>query len=334
MTVGRKDLTVWEGDGARLVDLGGEVACLGFRSSGGTVGPGIAEAIRLTAEEVERNWRGLVLAGEGRDFSAGTNLMLVLMEAENGDWDEVDCLVREIQDAAVALRRLRRPVVAVLHGLAVGAGAELCLAADRVLFDPDTRFGVTGTEAGLIPAAGGCLAAASLAASRAREAGLPDSSIPLAALFESMAEADVSRDGGSAVQLRFARPGDRVLERGRRRLEEAKRTVLELSRSGVRRAADTGLVPAAGRDAAAGLKLGALAKRRAGHWNDHDAKVAIKLADVLTGGDVCAGTAVSEEYMLDLEREAFLSLCGEPQTRARIRGRLEAGNPLRQETGR
>lgn len=331
MPAGGEEAAVWEGDGARLVDLGGEVACLRFRSPRDTVGPGIAEAIRRCGEEVERNWRGLVLAGDGKDFGIGLNLLLVLTEAENGDWDELDLLAREMQSAAVAIRALRRPVVAAPHGRTLGAAAAICLAADRIVCGWDVRFGLTETEDGLVPVAGGCLAAALLAEQRARSAGLADCAIPLGALFEAITEAKVYGAQPIAGRIGYFGRGDLAVE-SEERLDAAKRLVLQLAAAASQTGSGrlpTGRVAAAGREAIAGLKLRSLFKRREGRWSDHDVKVAGKLAEVIAGGDVYSGTAVSEAYLLELEREAFLSLCGEPLTRARLRHRLSTGERLR-----
>ncbi|WP_123043166.1 enoyl-CoA hydratase-related protein [Cohnella candidum] len=335
MPAGGKQAAVWIGDGARLVDLGGEVACLRFHGPHHAVGPGIAEAIRRSGEEVERNWRGLVLAGDGKDFGIGLNLLLVFTEAENGDWDELDLLAREMQSAAVAIRTLRRPVVAAPHGRTFGAAAAICLAADRIVFGRDVRFGLTETEEGLVPAAGGCLAAALLAERRARSAGLADPAVPLGALFEAMMEAEVYGAQPVAGRIGYFGRGDLAVE-PEERLDAAKRMVLQLAAAASQTGggnADgcepSGRVAAAGREAIAGLKLRSLFKRREGRWSDHDVKVAGKLAEAIAGGDVFPGTAVSEAYLLELEREAFLSLCGEPLTRARIRHRLATGERLR-----
>ncbi|MFB9277434.1 3-hydroxyacyl-CoA dehydrogenase/enoyl-CoA hydratase family protein [Cohnella cellulosilytica] len=321
--------TIFAEDGTELIDLGDDVACLEFRSRHSALGPGALAAVRRSAEEVERNWRGLVLANEGRDFGVGANLRLLLMEAENGEWAEIDLLIRELQASVRALRRLPRPVVAAPRGKTLGVGAELCMPADRILFATETYFGLDETGIGLIPAGGGCLAAAALARERADEAGLDDATQPLTRLFESIAMAKVSESGHDAKRLGYWRGGDAVLMRDETRIYEAKNAVLELERRGYAVPESERRVAVGGRETAAVLKVAVSVMRRGGFMTEHDARVAGKLAEVLTGGSVPAGTAVSEQSLFDLEREAFLSLCGEPLTQARMRHALLTGKRLR-----
>ncbi|MFD0672492.1 3-hydroxyacyl-CoA dehydrogenase NAD-binding domain-containing protein [Cohnella sp. GCM10027633] len=320
---------VFAGDGASLIDLGDEVACLEFHSRSNAIGPGVLAAIRRAAGETERNWRGLVIANEGRNFCVGANLMLLLMEAENEEWDDIDLIIRDFQDSMRGLRTMARPVVAAPHRMTLGGGVEACLPADRIVFSAETYFGLVETGVGLVPAGGGCLAAAALAADRAEEAGLDDVRSPLTALFESIAMAKVSDSAHGAKRLGYWRPGDKAVLREESRIAEAKRTVLELDRLGYAAPEANRNVVVGGRDAAAVMKLGVQSMRRGGYITDHDAKIAGKLAHALSGGDVPAGTAVPEQRLLDLEREAFLSLCGEKLTQDRMRHMLATGKPLR-----
>lgn len=320
---------VFAGDGASLVDLGDEVACLEFHSKSNAIGPDVLAAIRGATGEVERNWRGLVIANEGRNFCVGANLMLLLMEAENEEWDDIDLIIRDFQDRMRGLRMMARPVVAAPHRMTLGGGVEACLPADRIVFSAETYFGLVETGVGLIPAGGGCLAAAALAQDRAEAAGLDDVRSPLLALFETIAMAKVTGSGYEAKRLGYWRPGDKVVMREEARIAEAKRMVLELDRLGYAAPETDRSIVVGGRDAAAVMKLGVQSMRRGGYITDHDVKIAGKLAYALSGGDVPAGTAVSEQRLLDLEREAFLSLCGEPLTQARMRHMLATGKPLR-----
>jgi len=321
--------TIFKGDGASLIDIGDDVACLEFHSPHNAIGPGVLSAIRRAAEEVERNWRGLVLANEGRNFCVGANLMLLLMEAENGEWEEIDLIIREFQSSMRSLRVMPRPVVAAPHRMTLGGGVEACLPADRILFAAETYFGLVETGVGLIPAGGGCMAAAALAHERSEAAGLDDVTAPLARLFESIAMAKVSESGHDVKRLGYWRGGDAVVIRDETRIAEAKSAVLELDRLGYAVPEADRRIAVGGREAAALLKVGVSSMRRGGYISDHDALIAGKLADALTGGDVPAGTSVREQALLDLEREAFLSLCGEPLTRARMRAMLATGKPLR-----
>ncbi|TFE23701.1 3-hydroxyacyl-CoA dehydrogenase/enoyl-CoA hydratase family protein [Cohnella luojiensis] len=321
--------TVFAADGASLIDLGDDVACLEFHSPHNAIGPGVLSAIRQASEEVDRNWRGLVLANEGRNFCVGANLMLLLMEAENGEWEEIDLIIREFQMSMQSLRVMPRPVVAAPHRMTLGGGVEACLPSDRILFAAETYFGLVETGVGLIPAGGGCLAAAVLAQDRAEAAGLDDVTSPISQMFETIALAKVSESGHHAKRLGYWRSGDGVSMREETRIAEAKNAVLELDRRGYAVPDADRQVRVGGREAATLLKLGVSSMRRSGYISDHDAKIAGKLAGVLAGGDVPAGMAIPEQHLLDLEREAFLSLCGEPLTQARMRQMLATGKPLR-----
>jgi 3-hydroxyacyl-CoA dehydrogenase len=321
--------TVFTADGASLIDLGDEVVCLEFHSPHNAIGPGVLSAIRQATEEVDRHWRGLVIANEGRNFCVGANLMLLLMEAENGEWEEIDLIIRQFQQSMRSLRMMPRPVVAAPHRMTLGGGVEACLPADRILFAAETYFGLVETGVGLIPAGGGCLAAAVLAAERAEAANLTDVTQPISLLFESIAMAKVSESGHQVKRLGYWRTGDAVVIREESRIAAAKRAVLELDRLGYAVPEVDRRVLVGGREVATVLKLAVSSMRRSGYITDHDAFIAGKLAGVLSGGDVPAGTAVSEQHLLDLEREAFLSLCGEPLTQARMRQMLATGKPLR-----
>jgi 3-hydroxyacyl-CoA dehydrogenase len=321
--------TIFAGDGARLIDLGDEVACLEFHSSHNAIGPGVLSAIRQASEEVNRNWRGLVLANEGRNFCVGANLMLLLMEAENGEWEEIELIIREFQMSMKSLRVMPRPVVAAPHRMTLGGGVEACLPADRILFSAETYFGLVETGVGLIPAGGGCLAAAVMAQERAETAGVDDVTAPISKLFETIAMGKVSESGFHAKRLGYWRSGDGVVLREEARIAEAKSAVLELDRRGYAVPLQERNVVVGGREAGTVLKLGVSAMKRSGYISDHDVLIATKLAEVLTGGDVPAGATVREQHLLDLEREAFLSLCGQPLTQSRMRHMLATGQPLR-----
>lgn len=315
--------------GASLIDLGGDVACLEFHSPNNAIGADILTMINESVEEVRRNWRGLVVANEGRNFCVGANLMLLLMEAQDEEWDEVDRIIRMFQDAMMALKRLERPVVAAPHRMTLGGGVEACLPADRIVFAAETYFGLVETGVGLIPAGGGCK---ELALRISSSATLPDPDADLQpavnAAFETVALAKVSTSGAHARDLGYAHASDTVIMNGDRRIYEAKRAVLAMDEAGYA-PPQPEPIRVVGRDGAAVLKMGAYTMRRGGYISEHDLKIAYKLAHVLSGGDVPAGALVTEQHMLDLEREAFLSLTGEPLTQARMQHMLATGKPLR-----
>ncbi len=324
--------TVLASAGASLIDLGDDVACLEFHSPNNAIGGDILAAIQKSVKEVEQNWRGLVLANEGRNFCVGANLLLLLMEAQSGEWDEVEEIIRLFQSSMLALKRLERPVVAAPHRMTLGGGVEACLPADRILLSPETYFGLVETGVGLIPAGGGCKEAALLAAERAGVPGGTRQSADvqpyLSALFETIALAKTSTSGHEAGRLGLMRPQDRVLLRQESRIAEAKRAVLELDRAGYAPRGEE-RIRVAGREGRALLQVAVQAMRLSGQISKHDALIAGKLAHVLAGGDVRPGLEVSEQYLLDLECEAFLSLCGERKTQERMSHMLATGKPLR-----
>jgi 3-hydroxyacyl-CoA dehydrogenase len=313
--------------GASLLDLGDGVACLEFHSPNNAIGGDILTMIAQSAEEVRRNWRGLVVANEGRNFCVGANLMLLLMEAQDEEWDEVDHIIKMFQDSMMALKWLEKPVVAAPHRMTLGGGVEACLPADAILFASETYFGLVETGVGLIPAGGGCKELALMISSAAAS---PEEDLQPAinAAFETVAMAKVSTSGPNARDLGFMRAADRVVMNDDHRIYEAKRMVLAMDEAGYV-PPHSAPIRVVGRDGAAVLKMGAMTMRQGNYISDHDMLIASKLADVLAGGSVPAGTLVSEQYLLDLEREAFLSLTGEPKTQARMQHILAKGKPLR-----
>ncbi|WP_138756526.1 3-hydroxyacyl-CoA dehydrogenase/enoyl-CoA hydratase family protein [Paenibacillus sinopodophylli] len=324
--------TIFSNNGANLIDLGDEVALLEFQSPNNAIGGDILSAITQSTKEVSRNWRGLVLANEGRHFCVGANLMLLLMEAQSGDWDEVEDIIRLFQSSMLQLKRLERPVVAAPHRMTLGGGVEACLPADQIIYSPETYFGLVETGVGLIPAGGGCKEAAAMAAQRALMAssGKPGGDLQphLNALFETIALAKTSTSGYEVSRLGLMRPQDRVIMRQEARIAEAKRAVLALDREGYTPLAEE-RIRVAGREGNAVFKVAVQAMRLSGHISKHDALIAGKLGTVLAGGDIQPGAEVSEQYLLDLECEAFLSLCGERKTQERMSHMLATGKPLR-----
>ncbi|ANY73416.1 3-hydroxyacyl-CoA dehydrogenase [Paenibacillus ihbetae] len=312
--------------GANLIDIGDDVALLEFTSPNNAIGADILVMIQQSVEEVRANYRGLVLANEGRNFCVGANLMLMLMEAQSGDWDEVDDIIRLFQGSMMKLKRLEKPVVAAPHRMTLGGGVEACLPADRMIFSAETYFGLVETGVGLIPAGGGCKELALLASSRYPDPG-SDPQPEINRMFEMVAMAKTSTSGHEAVQM-YGRGADTVVMNQDYRIYEAKQAVLELDRAGYV-PPQPGKARVVGRDGRAVLQMGAIDMKRGGYISDHDLLIAKKLAHILTGGDVPAGTVVSEEHLLDLEREAFLSLLGETKTQQRMQHMLAKGKPLR-----
>ncbi|XEC94109.1 3-hydroxyacyl-CoA dehydrogenase NAD-binding domain-containing protein [Paenibacillus tarimensis] len=320
--------TVLENEGASLVDLGDDVVCLAFHSRSNAIGGDILSVIHQSAEEVSRNWRGLVIANEGRNFCVGANLMLLLMEAQNGEWDEVEEIIRLFQSSMMRLKQLERPVVAAPHRMTLGGGVEVCLPADRIIHSPETYFGLVETGVGLIPAGGGCKEAAAMADELACGGDLQPH---LNAKFEAIAMAKVSTSGYDVRRVGWFRRQDAVILRQDARVAEAKRAVLAMDASGYSAPPplEEQRIRVAGREGKAVLQLAVQSMRYGSSISEHDALIGNRLAHVLAGGDVPPGSNVSVQYLLDLECEAFLSLCGEPLTQARMQHMLATGKPLR-----
>lgn len=313
--------------GANLIDIGDGVACLEFTSPNNAIGADILVMIQQSVEEIRANYRGLVLANEGRNFCVGANLMLMLMEAQSGDWDEVDDIIRLFQGSMMKLKGLEKPVVAAPHRMTLGGGVEACLPADRIIFSAETYFGLVETGVGLIPAGGGCKELALMTSNRHPDKE-SDLQPEINKIFEMVAMAKASTSGHEAIRMGYGRSGDTVVMNQDYRIYEAKQAVLAMDRAGYV-PPQPGKARVVGRDGRAVLQMGAIDMKRSGYISDHDLLIAKKLAHILTGGDVPAGTVVSEQHLLDLEREAFLSLLGEVKTQQRMQHMLAKGKPLR-----
>ncbi|GAA0134358.1 3-hydroxyacyl-CoA dehydrogenase/enoyl-CoA hydratase family protein [Paenibacillus sp. YSY-4.3] len=312
--------------GASLIDLGDGVACLEFHSPNNAIGSDILAMISQSVEEVRRNFAGLVIANQGRNFCVGANLMLLLMEAQDEEWDEIDDIIRLFQSTMYNLKRFEKPVVAAPHRMTLGGGVEACMPADQVIAAAETYYGLVEAGVGLIPAGGGCK---ELALRASRHAGTDGDLQPLInRVFETIGMAKVSSSGHDAKALGYFRDNDRVVVNPDYLIHEAKQAVLRMSAAGYEPPHEE-KIRVAGSEGKAVLQLGAIGMREGRYISDHDLLIAKKLAHVLAGGDVAPGSYVSEQYMLDLEREAFLSLCGEPKTRQRMQHMLATGKPLR-----
>ncbi|PTQ54281.1 MAG: Enoyl-CoA hydratase [Hydrogenibacillus schlegelii] len=313
---------------ASLVDLGDGVLALEFHSKGNALGTDIVAVANEAFRLLDDHFDGLVVGNEGKNFSAGANLMLMLMEAEDENWDEIDRLVREFQAFTLRIKYARRPVVAAPFGMTLGGGYEVAAAADRIVAAAETYMGLVETAVGLIPAGGGTKEFLLRMVERVPEGVKLDLQPLVNHAFETIAMAKVSTSGEDARRLGYLRPTDAVVPNREHLLAEAKRAVLELVRTGYTPPAPR-KIPVVGEPGYATMRLGIyqLQNRRA--ITDHDAVIADKLAFVLAGGRVPKGTLVDEQYFLYLEREAFLSLIGMPKTQARMAHMLKTGKPLR-----
>jgi 3-hydroxyacyl-CoA dehydrogenase len=316
--------------GASLIDLGDGVACLEFHSKMNSIGSDTLQMVKHALAEVEKNFVGLVVGNQGQNFSVGANLMLVLLGAQEEEWDEIDIGIRQFQQATMSLRYSPKPVVVAPFQMTFGGGCEMTLHADRARASAETYIGLVEVGVGLIPAGGGTkemLVRALDSIPRGVTEADPFPFIKRA--FETIAMAKVATSAAEAKSLGFLREEDSYSMNADRLIADAKQEVLALAATGYTQPAQRTDVLALGNSALATLKLGIHQMKRGGFISDHDALIGEKLARILTGGDLNHETRVSEQYLLDLEREAFLSLCGERKTQERIAHMLKTGKPLR-----
>ncbi len=313
---------------ASLIDLGDGVLCLEFHSTGNALGSDIIQVARFALEETERNYEGLVIGNQGKNFSAGANVMMMLLEAQDENWDELDLLVREFQRFTMSLKYFPKPIVAAPFGMTLGGGYEVAAAGSLIQASAETYMGLVETGVGLIPAGGGTKELLIRFMERIPEGSKADLQPYVNQVFETIAFAKVSTSALEAKKLGYMRPTDTISIHPDHLLYDAKQKVLALAQKGYQ-PPQKRKIKVVGEPGYAVMKLGAYSMRQAGYISEHDQKIAEKLAFVLAGGRLPAGTEVEEEYLLDLEREAFLSLAGEPKTQARMQYMLSKGKPLR-----
>jgi len=312
--------------GASLVDLGDGVLCVEFHSKMNAIGGDTIQMLQAGVKEASANFAALVVGNDAVNFSAGANLMLLLLEAQEGNWDEVDLMVRAFQGATMALKYADVPVVVAPAGLALGGGCEIALHADRVQVAAETYIGLVEVGVGLIPAGGGTKEMLA----RAMEGAAPSADpLPLVQrVFETIGFAKVSTSGSDAKRLGYLRDADGITMNRDHLKRDAKAIALGRVPAYVRPQPRTA-IRVGGRSLFATLKLGVHLAWRGGRISDHDALIGRKLAWILAGGDLPHAGALTEQQVLDLEREAFLSLCGERKTQERIAHTLKTGKPLR-----
>ncbi len=330
--------------GASLVDIGDGIACIELHSLKNAIGGDVLSLITSVLNPLSdavRDFAGFVITGDRDNFSVGANLMQLLLVAQEGEWDELAAVINGFQQMTAAIKFCPRPVVAAPFGLTLGGGAEICLHADRRQPHAETYIGLVEAGVGLVPAGGGTKemllraidAAVALAPPDPRDppsrfAQSAEMNTALRRVFETIAMAKVSTSAVEGRALGLLAPGDRITMNRERLLLEAKAQVEALIAAGYT-AAQPRTVAAPGTAALATMETGAFLMGEAGYASEHDQKVARWIAYILAGGRVTAGSPVTEQYLLDLEREAFLSLCGERKTQERIAFTLKTGKPLR-----
>jgi 3-hydroxyacyl-CoA dehydrogenase len=314
--------------GASLVDLGDGVLALEFHAKMNALGGDQIQMIHAGVKEAAANFMALVVGNDAPNFSAGANLMLLLLEAQEGNWDEIDLMIRAFQGSTQALRYADVPVIVAPAGLTLGGGCEITLHGDRVQAAAESYIGLVEVGVGLIPGGGGTkeMLARSVHGLPAHQ---PDLLPYVQQVFETIGFAKVSTSAADARRLGFLGDADRVTMNRERLMADAKGYALERVREGYQRPAPRTAIPVGGETILAALKLGIHLAWRAGRISDHDAVVGRALANVLAGGALPHQTMVGEQYLLDLEREAFLKLCGERKTLERIQHTLKTGKTLR-----
>ena len=318
---------VRKNSGASLIDLGDGALGLEFHSKMNTIGGDTVQMLHAGVKEAAANYAALVIGTDHQNFSAGANLMLVLLEAQEGNWDEVDLMVRSFQQAVLALRYSTVPVVVAPAGLALGGGCEIVMHGDHVQAAAEAYMGLVEVGVGLIPAGGGTKEMMARA-SRAAGAANVDLLATVQSAFETIAFAKTSTSAAHARQLGYLREQDAVTMNRDRLIADAKETALARARDGYVPPPPQ-RVRVGGENLTAALKLGVHLAWRAGRISDHDAVVGRALAHIMGGGNLPHAAVVDEGYLLDLEREAFLKLCGERKTLERIQHTLKTGKPLR-----
>ena len=314
--------------GASLVDLGDGVLAIEFHSKMNAIGGDTIQMLNAGVKEAGQNFAALVVGNDAPNFSAGANLMLLLLEAQEGNWEEIDSMIRAFQGATLGLRYADVPVIVAPAGLTLGGGCEVTLHGDRVQSAAEAYIGLVEVGVGLIPAGGGTkemLVRAVSHVPQPRADLLPF----VQRAFETIGFAKVSTSGLDARRLGYLRDVDAISMNRDRLLYDAKMLAIERVREGYQKPVVPKAIPVGGEGLLAALNLGIHLAWRGGRISDHDALVGRKLAWILAGGSLPQATVVSEQYLLDLEREAFLSLCGERKTQERIQYTLKTGKTLR-----
>lgn len=324
----KQNKVIKKNTGASLIDIGDDVALLEFHSQNNAIGLDIIQMINQAIDEVERNYKGLVIGNQGKNFCVGANIALMLMEAQDQNFFELDIVVRQFQQAMLKIKYSPRPVVVAPHQMTLGGGAEVSLPAAKIQAAPETYIGLVEVGVGLIPGGGGTKELYSKVLNSIPKGVKYDLQDVANKVFETVAMAKVSTSAEEAKELGFLNANDGISKNGDHHLYDAKQAVLDLYEQGyhppVRKK-----IPVVGEAGYAVMLMGAQNMYLSGYISDHDMKIAKKLAYVLAGGKVPFGTEVDEQYLLDIEREAFLSLIGEPKTQMRMQHMLLKGKPLR-----
>ena len=315
--------------GASLIDIGDGVACLEFHSKMNSIGGDTVSMMNFAIDEVEKNFKGLVVGNQGGNFSAGANIMMLLLAAQEEEWDDINMMVKALQNAVMRLRYSAKPVVTAPYGLTLGGGCEIAMHGNKVRAAGETYIGLVEVGVGVIPA--GCGTKEMTMRAMDAWAKAPDSD-PIAFLKNTFTTIGMGKVATSAQEGRafgFLRDSDAISMNGDRLIQDAKQEVLNLDAAGYIAPVERTDITVFGEAAESAMKLALHMMKQGGFISEHDQKIGHKLAHIMAGGTINHKTQVSERYLLDLEREAFVSLCGERKTQERIAAMLKTGKPLR-----
>jgi len=321
--------TVRENESASLLDMGDDVACLEFHSKQNALDDKIVEMIEASIPEVERNFKGLVVGNQGKRFSVGANIYNILLASREKKWDQIDEAMNAMHKALGSFRRCARPVIAAPFDMALGGGAEVCMAADGICAAGDLFMGLVEVGVGLIPGGGGCKELVRRVVSPVVARAPETDPLPLLLhIFQMVAQAKITSSALEAKEWGFLDASDHIVMNRDHLLYDAKQMVLNRYHMGYVPPVSEKIY-AVGKRGFEALHATVLGMRKAGFISDHDVTVATHLARVFSGGQAFSPRWVNEQHFLDLEKEAFISLCGEPKTQARIEHMLKTNKPLR-----
>ncbi len=326
----RENKTVWHNSDASVIDIGDGVLNVEFHSKMNTLGEGCIRAIHEGIDYAEKHgYQGVVIANEGTNFSVGANLMLMAMMAMQQDWDELANAVHQFQQTAMRIRLSSVPVVMAPHAMCLGGGCEFSMHADKIVAAAESYIGLVEVGVGLIPGGGGTKEFALRASDIYSENGTVGNAV-LQDFLMNIATAKVSTSAEEARAMHVIRPQDQIVLNMEHRIKEAKEAVLALAADGYTPPVERKDIKVLGRNTLSTFYAGIAGMQYGRYASEHDAKISRKIAWVLCGGDLTGeDNRVSEQYLLDIEREAFLSLLGEQKTMQRIQHMLQTGKPLR-----
>ena len=320
--------TIWKNSGSTITDIGDGIINIEFHTKMNTIGGEILQGLNKAVDLAEKNYRGLIISNEGAHFSAGANVGMIFMFAIEQEYDELDMAVRAFQSTTMRLRYSDIPVIAAPHNLTLGGGCEICLHADKVVAHAETYMGLVEFGVGVIPGGGGTKEFALRFSDELKEGDVEINT--LRDRFLTIGTAKVSTSAYEAFDLGHMRKRNDTVTVSRDRLiANAKETAINMAEEGYTRPIERSDIRVLGKSGMGIVYVGADSMMAGNYISEHDKKISEKLGSVLCGGDLSAPTLVSEKYLLDLEREAFLSLCGERKTLERLQSIIKTGKVLR-----